>query len=107
VRIDVSWIILAILITWSLATGFFPYRYRYLSPATYWWIGFIGALGLFGSIIVHELSHSLVARRFGLPIRGITLFIFGGMAEMEEEPPSAKVEFFMAIIGPLLSIFLI
>jgi len=106
VRIDPSWIFIAILVTWSLASGFFPYQYRYLSPATYWYMGVAGALGLFASIIFHELCHSLVARRFGLPIRGITLFIFGGVAEMEEEPPSAKAEFFMALSGPISSILL-
>ncbi|MBD3291149.1 CBS domain-containing protein, partial [candidate division KSB1 bacterium] len=57
-------------------------------------------------IIVHELAHSLVARRFGMPIKGITLFIFGGVAEMNEEPPSAKSEFFMAVAGPLTSILI-
>jgi Zn-dependent protease len=69
-------------------------------------MGAAGALGLFISIIFHELSHSLVARRFGLPIRGITLFIFGGVAEMAEEPPSAKAEFVMAVVGPISSILL-
>ena len=106
VRIDASWLVLAVLITWSLASGFLPYRFPYLPQAVYWWMGAFGALGLFASIIFHELCHSLVARRFGLPIRGITLFIFGGVAEMEEEPPSAKAEFFMAIAGPLSSILL-
>jgi len=106
VRIDVSWIFIAVLITWSLAKGAFPHYYKGLSAGTYWWMGVTGALGLFASIVFHELCHSLVARRFGLPIRGITLFIFGGVAEMEEEPPSAKAEFFMAIAGPISSIFI-
>jgi Zn-dependent protease/CBS domain-containing protein len=104
VRIDASWIIIALLITWSLAQGVFPLYDNTLSPATYWFLGVLGALGLFGSIILHELSHSLVARKFGLPMKGITLFVFGGIAEMDEEPPSPKAEFFMAIAGPLTSI---
>jgi Zn-dependent protease/CBS domain-containing protein len=104
VRIDASWIIIALLITWSLAQGVFPLYDNTLSPATYWFLGVSGALGLFGSIILHELSHSLVARKFGLPMKGITLFVFGGIAEMDEEPPSPKAEFFMAIAGPLASI---
>jgi Zn-dependent protease/CBS domain-containing protein len=62
-----------------------------------------GALGLFGSIVIHEVSHSLVARRYGLPITGITLFIFGGVAEMDDEPPSPQSEFMMALAGPLSS----
>lgn len=104
VRIDASWIIIALLITWSLAQGVFPLYDNTLSPATYWLLGAIGAMGLFGSIILHELSHSLVARKFGLPMKGITLFVFGGIAEMDEEPPSPKAEFFMAIAGPLASV---
>ncbi len=106
IKIDISWLILAFLITWSLAQGLFPYYVKGLSAATYWWMGIIGALGLFLSIIFHELSHSLVARRFGLPIKGITLFIFGGVARMEEEPPSAQAELLMAIAGPASSIVL-
>jgi len=104
VRIDWSWIIIALLITWSLSKGLFPAYYKNLSTQTYWWMGIIGALGLFLSIIAHEFSHSLVARKYGIPMKGITLFIFGGVAEMDEEPPSPKVEFMMAIAGPLSSI---
>jgi len=104
VRIDWSWIIIALLITWSLSKGVFPSYYKNLSTQTYWWMGIIGALGLFLSIIAHEFSHSLVARKYGIPMKGITLFIFGGVAEMDEEPPSPKVEFMMAIAGPLSSI---
>ena len=106
VRIDWSWIIIALLITWSLSKGLFPAYYKNLSTQTYWWMGIIGALGLFLSIIAHEFSHSLVARKYGIPMKGITLFIFGGVAEMDEEPPSPKVEFMMAIAGPLSSILI-
>ena len=106
VRIDLSWIIIALLITWSLSKGLFPAYYKNLSTQTYWWMGIIGALGLFLSIIAHEFSHSLVARKYGIPMKGITLFIFGGVAEMDEEPPSPKVEFMMAIAGPLSSILI-
>ena len=104
VRVDLSWIIIAGLVAWSLAAGYFPVTYPGLSRATYWWMGAAGMLGLFGSIIVHELAHSLVARRYGLPINGITLFIFGGVAEMDNEPPSAKAEGLMAIAGPIVSL---
>jgi Zn-dependent protease/predicted transcriptional regulator len=104
VKVDLSWIIIAALVTWSLAAGFFPYLYKDLSTETYWTMGVIGALGLFLSVILHEFAHSLVARRLGLPMKGITLFIFGGVAEMSDEPSSAKVEFFMAIVGPLSSL---
>ncbi|GAB4365688.1 MAG: site-2 protease family protein [Kiloniellaceae bacterium] len=106
VRVDISWIFLAVLVTWTLAAGAFPLWYPGLAPATYWWMGFAGMAGLVFSLIFHELSHSVVARHYGLPIKGITLFIFGGVAEMTEEPKSAKVEFWMAIAGPLASFFL-
>ncbi|HUZ46805.1 MAG TPA: site-2 protease family protein [Terriglobia bacterium] len=104
VRADGSWLVIAVLITWSLAVGMFPHRYPGLSKGEYWLMGLLGALLLFVSIVVHELAHSLVARRHGLAIKGITLFIFGGVAEMESEPPNAKAEFLMAAAGPLTSI---
>jgi Zn-dependent protease/CBS domain-containing protein len=104
VNIDLSWIIIAVLITWSLAAGLFPYLYPDLERETYWLMGAVGALGLFISIVAHEFCHSLVARKFGMPMKGITLFIFGGVAEMGDEPPTAKAEFAMAIVGPLSSI---
>jgi Zn-dependent protease/CBS domain-containing protein len=102
IRVDVSWILLALLVTWSLAKGVFPawYAEEGLSEAAYWWMGFAGMLGLVFSLVFHELSHALVARHYGLPIKAITLFVFGGVAEMTEEPRSAKVEFWMAIAGP-------
>jgi Zn-dependent protease len=104
VRIDASWLIIAVLVVWSLASSLFPYYYEGLSRQTYWWMGVFGALGLFASIIFHEMCHSLAARRFGMPMEGITLFVFGGVAEMEEEPPSARAELVMAVAGPLASI---
>jgi Zn-dependent protease/predicted transcriptional regulator len=104
VGIDWSWIILAVLIAWSLSVGFFPFRYKDLSTETYWLMGIVGAFGLFFSIVFHEMCHSLVARKYGMTMKGITLFIFGGVAEMGEEPPSPKAEFMMAIVGPISSI---
>lgn len=106
VRVDMTWVFLAVLVTWSLAMGAFPLWYEGLSTGTYWAMAIAGMLGLVFSLVFHELSHSVVARRYGLPIKGITLFIFGGVAEMTEEPRSAKVEFWMAIAGPIASFFL-
>jgi Zn-dependent protease len=106
VRMDASWLILAWFVTWSLARGYFPTQYPNMPPSTYWWMGAAGALGLFLSLVFHELCHSLVATRYGIPMKGITLFIFGGVAEMDDEPPSAKAEFFMAGAGPLSSFFI-
>jgi Zn-dependent protease/predicted transcriptional regulator len=103
IKADISWLILAALVTWSLASGLFPEYYKDLSPASYWWMGAAGAAGLFLSIIFHELAHSLVARNYGVSMKGITLFIFGGVAEMEDDPSNPRAEFFMAIVGPLSS----
>ena len=106
VRVDASWLIIAVLITWSLAVGVFPYEYAGLPGTVYWLMGLVGTLALFGSIVIHELFHSLVARQYGLPMKGITLFIFGGVAEMSDEPPNPKTEFLMAIAGPIASILI-
>jgi Zn-dependent protease/CBS domain-containing protein len=106
VGIDLTWFLLAILVAWSLAEGLFPAYYEGYTRATYWWMGAAGALGLFISIVFHEFWHSIVARRYGLPMKGITLFIFGGVAEMEDEPQNAKTELLMAIAGPISSVVL-
>jgi len=104
VRLDWTWIFIAVLVTWSLAKGLFPQKIRGLPEATYWWMGAAGAIGLFASILLHEFSHALAAKSHGIPIRSITLFIFGGVAEMEDEPRSPKAEFLMAGAGPVTSI---
>ncbi len=106
VRIDVTWIFIAVLVTWSLAQGIFPAQVKGQTALVYWVMGTLGAVGLFLSIIFHELCHSLVARRFGMEMSGITLFIFGGVAEMTDEPPSPRAEFFMAAAGPISSVLL-
>jgi Zn-dependent protease/CBS domain-containing protein len=106
VRADASWFIILALLTWTLSTGIFRIQVPGLPASDYWIMGISGAVALFASVIIHELFHSLVARRHGLPMKGITLFVFGGVAEMEEEPPSAKAEFLMAIAGPIASIII-
>jgi Zn-dependent protease/predicted transcriptional regulator len=106
VKLDLSWLLLALLISWSLGAGWFPARYPELTSHTYAWMGIAVAIGVFFSIVFHEFSHSIVARYYGMPIRGITLFIFGGVAEMESEPPDPKTEFLMAIAGPISSFLL-
>ena len=106
VGIDFTWFLLAVFVAWSLAAGLFPLYYKGLSERTYWIMGVAGAVGLFLSIVFHEFWHSIVARHYGLPMKGITLFIFGGVAEMEDEPPNAKTELLMALAGPFSSIVL-
>jgi Zn-dependent protease/CBS domain-containing protein len=106
IRLDLSWFVVAVLITWSLAADFFPRTYEGLAATAYWVMGAAGALLLFASVVAHELSHALVARRFGVEMRGITLFLFGGVAEMADEPPSPRAEFWVAVAGPIASLVL-
>ena len=106
IDINVSWIIIVVLLTVSLATGWFPQLYPGWSTATYWLIAFLSSLLLFVSVLLHELAHSLVARRRGLPVKSITLFIFGGVSNIEREPTSPGVEFQMAFVGPLTSLLI-
>ena len=106
IDINVSWIIILVLLTVSLATGWFPQLYPGWSTATYWLIAFLSSLLLFVSVLLHELAHSLVARRRGLPVTSITLFIFGGVSNIEREPTSPGIEFQMAVVGPLTSLLI-
>ncbi len=106
IRVDPSWLIIAALIVWSLSTSYFPVELPGLNRFDYIGISIIAMLGLFVSLILHELSHSLVARMFDLKVGGITLFIFGGVAELEQNPRNAASEFWIAIVGPLMSIAL-
>ena len=106
VSVDASWLVLAALVASSLAVSVFPETFPGFAATTYWVMGTATALGLLGSIIFHETAHALVARRFGIPIGGITLFIFGGVAEMQQEPDSARAELLMAGAGPLASLAL-
>ena len=103
ISIDLSWLILAVLVAWSLKSTF-ANRYAELANNMLWAMGVAGALGLFVSIVLHEFSHAMAARANGMEMRGITLFIFGGVAEMDQEPPSPKAEFVMAIAGPIASV---
>src|SRR6185295_9295649 len=102
IRIDPSWFIVAILVTWTF-TRSFPAWAPGLAPGVYVLMGVTAALGYFLSVVLHELSHALVARTYGMEMRGITLFIFGGVAEMPGEPPTAQAEFLVAAAGPAAS----
>src|SRR5947208_9004201 len=106
IYINFSWIIILVLLTWSLATGWFAVLYPGWSTATYWIVSLISALLLFVSVLLHELAHSVVARARGLPVKNITLFIFGGVSNLEQEPMSPGVEFQMAFVGPLTSLLI-
>jgi len=103
VRLHFSWFIIFGLITWALATQYFPQVAPQLPKATNWLRGALAALLLFISVTIHELSHSFIAKRHNIPIASITLFIFGGVAQIKKEPPSPKIELNMALAGPLSS----
>ena len=106
VRVDWTWSIIFVLVTVSLAVGYFPVVFPGLSTAVYWGLGVISSLLLFASVLAHELAHSIVATREGLPVESITLFVFGGVSQIEEEPRTAGDEFRMAIVGPATSLVL-
>ena len=105
-RVHFSWFIVFGLITWSLSTHYFPKAAPELPVASYWIKGTLAALLLFASVAFHELSHSYIAKKYHISITSITLFIFGGIAQMKGEPPHPKAEFRIAIAGPLSSFFL-
>jgi len=106
IYIHISWVIIIVLLTWSLAVGWFPVLYHGFSAITYWVLGFIAAVLLFVSVLLHELAHSVVARARGLPVKNITLYIFGGVSNIEKEPGSPGVEFQIAVVGPLTSLLI-
>ncbi len=106
INLDYSWFIVFFLITFTLAVGYFPYYYPGYNILVYWIAGAVSAILLFASVLIHELAHSLVALHYKIPVREINLFIFGGVAMIEEEPPSPKVEFRIAIAGPVMSFIL-
>jgi Zn-dependent protease/CBS domain-containing protein len=113
IYVDASWLVILALLTLSLAGGFPAMLHAYFPRAThepsqveYWMMGLITALAFFTCIVLHELGHAVVARARGMPIRGITLFLFGGVAELGDEPDSARTEFLTAVGGPAVSVVL-
>jgi len=104
ISVHASWLVVFALVTWSLAAGYFPTEFPGWAPATYWLTGAFTALVFFLSVLIHELGHSWVALRYGIPIRGITLFVFGGVAQISREPASPAAEFRIALAGPLTSL---
>lgn len=103
IRIHYTWLIAFALITWSLAQGFFPSSYPGWATTTYWIMGAVAAIGLFGSVLIHELSHSFMALARGKKVEGITLFIFGGVSSISDEADRPKDELLISIVGPLTS----
>ena len=106
IGLDYSWFVIFALLTWMLADSYYPNEFKHWSPLLYWFMGAVTAIMLFVSVLLHELGHSVVALRYKIPVRSITLFLFGGVAQIGAEPPSAIAELFIAIAGPLVSLAL-
>ncbi len=106
-RLHWSWFLAVFLIAWTLAGGFFPQTLPEYGGEVYWALGLVAALGLFVSVLLHELGHAFVARRFGIPVRGIRLFVFGGVAELGSEPKKPGQEILLALGGPAVTLLLI
>jgi len=106
IEVNASWFVIFALVTYTLASGYFPVYYPNFDSTTRWVSSSIIALLFFFSVLLHELSHSLVSLKLGMPVKSITLFIFGGIAQIEKEPDEPMKELKMAIAGPAMSIFL-
>jgi Zn-dependent protease len=104
IYVDWSWIFIFVLVLWDLAAGVFPELHPDWGPALVWGTALVASLLFFASVLAHELSHSVVAKANGIPVRDIRLFLFGGVSNIQREPSSPGVEFVMAIVGPLTSI---
>jgi Zn-dependent protease len=103
VGLDYSWFLIFALLTWTMAVGYYPSEFRNWPVIQYWVAGAITAIMLFVSVLLHELGHSVVAMHYKIPVRSITLFIFGGVSLIGAEPPSAGAGFWIAIAGPFVS----
>ena len=103
IDLDYSWFLVVGLLTWILAVSYYPVEFKNWSVAEYWIMGAITAVMLFVSVLLHELGHAVVAKRYGIPVPRITLFVFGGVSQIAEEPPSAGKEFWIAVVGPVAS----
>jgi Zn-dependent protease len=103
IDLDYSWFLIFVLLTWILAVAYYPTAFKTGTSAEYWLMGVATAVLFFASVLVHELAHSLVARHYKIPVRSITLFVFGGVSQIAAEPQSASSEFLIAIVGPITS----
>lgn len=106
IELDYSWFLVFGLFTWIFAVSYYPAEYKHWTITEYWFMGAITAVMLFVSVLLHELGHSLVAMHYKILVRRITFFVFGGVSQIEAEPPSAGTEFLIAIAGPTVSFVL-
>lgn len=105
INIDWSWLFIFLLITWQLSTVFASFHPDW-EIVLRWGTALAASLLFFASVLAHELAHSLMAQAQGIPVRNITLFLFGGVSNIQREPPSPRAEFLITIVGPITSIVL-
>lgn len=103
VGLDYSWFLIFVLLTWTMAVGYYPAEFKDWPLAEYWIVGAATAIMLFVSVLLHELGHSVVALHYKIPVRSITLLIFGGISQIGAEPPTAAAQFWISIAGPAVS----
>ena len=106
IHVDPSWYFTAVFVAWSLSTGYFPQTYAGLTPLLYGAMGVAAAVLLFGCVLLHELGHALVAKAHGLGVWRVTLFVFGGVAQIAGDPARPSVELWVALAGPAVSVAL-
>ena len=106
IGIDYSWFLIFFLLSWVLATTYYPSEYKHWDQIEYWLAGTLTSILLFGSVLLHELGHSIIAIKYKIKVKEINLFIFGGISEINGEPPKASSEFWIAIAGPIVSLLL-
>jgi Zn-dependent protease len=105
-KLQLNWFFTAALVTWSLAGGYFPIMFPNYPASTYWLYGGISSLIFFASVLVHEIGHAVVSMDEGVPVKSISLFIFGGMAHISREPSTPRSEFRIVAAGPFASLLL-
>lgn len=105
IRIDWSWVLILALVTWSLGSMFTAMHPGW-TPEVRWGLAFLSAFLFFASVLAHELAHSVVAKARGIPVKNITLFVFGGVSNIQKEPDSPMSELLITIVGPLTSFIL-
>ncbi|MDR3573242.1 MAG: site-2 protease family protein [Anaerolineaceae bacterium] len=106
IYVHISWFVIFVLLAWSMAVGILPQAHPEFSTAALWLLGTITSLLFAISVLLHELGHGYAALRNSIPVKNVTLFVFGGLAQIGQEPPTASVEFEIAIAGPLISLTL-
>ena len=106
IGLDYSWFLIFVLLTWSLAVGYYPAATPGEPASVYWALGAVSTIMLFVSVLLHELGHSVTALRYGIPVRNITIFLFGGVSQIAGEAPSGGAEFWVAFSGPAVSLAL-